>query len=134
MSDFYKKANIKVDWPGSYPNLCSGIWEIEINGVKLIDHKNLREDGSYEYGSFMREDMGTAGSYSSWYFDDDYSENWDDYYNGDDYDAWIASEKGKNILELLGGNSVILSESDLKRLYNQINAKDWRTSSCGGCI
>jgi len=133
LKEFYTKQDIDVQWTGSYPNLCSGLWEIRINGILLIDHKNT-EDGSYNYESFLRRDMGTENQYSSWYFDGDYSECWDDYYQGDAYKQWIVSEKGRNILELLGQNNVILSEADLINLYNQINSKDWRHSSCGGCI
>jgi len=39
--------------------------------------------------------MGTENQYSSWHFDDNYSECWDDYMDGYPYEQWIVSEKGK---------------------------------------
>ena len=82
----------------------------------------------------MTNDMGTAGEYSSWYFDDNYSEVFEYHYSGLEYNEWISSKSGKNILELLGNNNVQLSEADLRNLYEKISEADWRSGSCGGCI
>jgi hypothetical protein len=48
-----------VNWTGSYPNLCSGVWETTYNGESVL----LPEDK-------ISSDMDTSGTYSSWYFED----------------------------------------------------------------
>lgn len=129
--NFYKKSNIKVKWTGTYPNLCHGSWEIKINDV-LLKEKN---PDKYEYKRFLSQNMGTEGTYSRWYFDENYSVVFEDYYDSGDYkNDWYQSCKGKKMLKLLNDNGVNLSENDLKILYQKISDEDWRSSSCGGCI
>jgi hypothetical protein len=142
MADFYKKNDIEVNWTGSYPNLCSGHWIIKINSIELIDKANIpdsyeskyQREKKYKYNSFMTENMETAKEYSRWHFDENNSEVFEYYNDGLKYSDWIKSEYGNNILTLLGNNSIYLSEEDLENLYNKIKEKDWRSSSCGGCI
>lgn len=128
--DFYKKSDIEVNWTGSYPTLCSGSWEIKINGV-LLKEKNPNK---FSYNRFLSQNMGTEGTYSSWHFED-WLEVFEDYYEAGDYkNDWYQSSQGKQMLELLSDNGVNLSKNDLEILYQKISDEDWRSSSCGGCI
>lgn len=110
--------NIKVEWTGKWPCLCSGEWKLYIDGMdksELIP-ENLRQS-----------DMGTFGTYSSWYFDDDYLEQFEDYEDGMECDEWI--EHNKYWL-----NNISTEHNVQEELYYAFQASDWRHGSCGGCI
>ncbi|MCK9476551.1 MAG: hypothetical protein M0R46_11560 [Candidatus Muirbacterium halophilum] len=120
-------AKIKVEWSGSYPNLCSGEWTIRINEM-VIPIPEERIGGS----------MGTSGEYSRWYFGENYEEHTEHYYDGDDsewsnddnwlkYAIWCLSEY--HSLRFIGDLDRLYD-----RIYNEISENDWRSGSCGGCI
>lgn len=113
---------ISVDWSGSYPSLCFGEWAIIIDGIKL---------SGLESGNF-----DTRKEYGSWHF-----ENWDDVWEyevqGMDIDKWVEyvikndTNGLRSSLERHGFKDI---EQVLENLYPYINDKDWKHSSCGGCI
>jgi hypothetical protein len=108
---------VKAEWTGTYPCLCSGDWILIINGK--------------DFSNFIPEDkreahMNTHGTYDEWCFDDDWCETWESYEDGLEFDEWIKENEWvcditKNIEEQ-------------KAIYEAIQAEDWRHSSCGGCI
>jgi len=116
-------AKIKVNWSGAYPNLCSGTWTVMINEMVLP----IPEEQ-------MSSDMGTEGSYSTWSFDEDYSETFSDYYdeNDDSSMSWL----NYSLQCLAEGYSLkFVGEKDLARIISdEISEQDWRSGSCGGCI
>ena len=116
--------NIKVEWTGEYPNLCSGKWIITIENKVL----NLP-------GAIMNHAMNTYGEFLSWSFGDDYKEEWDSYSDGLEFNEWIRDNVGwiKPALESAGLIDSITID-DLHNLYNKIQALDWRHNSYGGCI
>lgn len=124
---------ISVFWTGSYPNLCSGEWQIKINGIHIQDTENLDKAGNVEYGSFLREDFGTFRTYDTWHFED-WDDVWETYEEGLGFDEWLLSDKFKKLNELFISNNFFLSRENLELLYNKINSYDWRNNSCGGCI
>ena len=114
---------IKVKWTGEYPCLCHGQWEIEINNKKIIDKENyIEKEDRYEYGHFLCEEMNTKKEYSKWHFDKNYSEEWETYEDGLEYDEWIKTEKKEKLEKILEKNNIKLTK------------EDWRHGSCGGCI
>ena len=104
---------MKVEYTGEYPNLCGGKWIIEVNGKTI----------------FMKDNMGTYGEYSSWSFDDDYSECSDVYIDGLQFNNWQNSERGKEVL-----SQFELTDKEKYELFLAIQNKDFRIGSCGGCI
>lgn len=118
----FEHAKYHVEWSGSYPNLCSGSWTIMIDQMVFP----IPEDK-------INSSMGTPGDYSLWYFDGNYSEQFDQYYsNGDDNFDWI-----KYSLECLceGYSLKINNIEDISnKIYDLISYNDWRSGSCGGCI
>jgi hypothetical protein len=115
-------SKFKVDWSGGYPNLCSGVWTISYDGNDFI----LPDDK-------MKEPMGTAKEYDSWCFSDNWSEEWDSTYFGEEAGDWIMSNiswitpnfQRLNIPETLETYGL---------LYEEIKVYDWQLGSCGGCI
>lgn len=111
--------NIEVAWTGSYPCLCSGEWKIKIDG----------QDMSHLIPEEMRcSPMNTFGSYSSWHFDEDWCEQFEDYYDGLNFKEW--KEQYSDLLFKLG----IVDDQEAQSLYSKIQDCDWRHGSCGGCI
>ena len=115
---------ITAEWTGSYPTLCFGEWIIEIDGVRIVDDT---ED------IILKGNMDTYGEYSKWCFDDDYSEAWNCYMDGLEYDKWIQSETGKELIELIKRNGFDLTDDELEELYFNLQREDFRNGSCGGC-
>ena len=129
-------GDIVVQWTGSYPNLCSGVWIFKINGQYLkteIDEHGKPNDG-YDYDHFLTKDFGTFKSFDTWHFGEDYDEIWENYEDGMDFDEWLNSDKFNKLNNLLNNNNFFLSREKLELLYNKINQYDWRNNSCGGCI
>ena len=111
--------DIKANWSGSYPNLCSGIWTIAVNGITL--------------GGLGDSHMETLGSYQSWHFED-WIEVFESYEDGMDFNEWkgnLPNNLGMS-LRLAGFNPK--DNTLLESLYDAVCSEDWRSSSCGGCI
>lgn len=71
--------------------------------------------------------MNTYGTYQSWYFDENMSEVFEDYTDGLECEEWIEANK-----EWLDGISEDISVQ--RDIFMAINAEDFRSGSCGGCI
>lgn len=108
------KDKFTVEWTGSYPNLCSGEWKITYEGKPVKLSKELAKDC-----------MNTAGTYSSWHFED-WSEVFEDYSDGLEFDEWIAANPWVS--------AITKDKPEQMELYWKIQEKDWRHGSCGGCI
>ena len=119
----------KVEWSGSYPNLCSGEWAIFYNDVKL----EIPMEGEEEYSSRRQRDMGTAGEYSRWYFDENYSEKDETYYDGAECADWIVANQ-EWVDEMFDANEIPKGFFTYHQLYKAIQENDFRSGSCGGCI
>lgn len=111
--------NIKVNWTGSYPNLCAGEWIIVIDGKQLAGLNN--------------DHMNTKGTYSSWHFEN-WDDVWTDYTDGLPFHEWkvdLPNNLGMAI-RLAGFNPK--DDQLIEQLFDAISSKDWRHNSCGGCI
>jgi hypothetical protein len=115
--------DIKVEWTGRYPNLCSGIWKISIDGNQMTLPDFIRDQA-----------METEKSYATWSFGSDWNEIWEYYEDGLPFEEWIKKNVGwiKPALDKM--KITDFTYKDLYTLYNLINEKDWRSNSCGGCI
>ena len=104
---------VVAKWTGSYPCLCSGRWELTIDGVNFTDviPPELRT-----------KPMNTFGEYQSWHF-----ENWievfESYVDGLPFECWIKENEWVNNLPC-----------NPFEVYLAFNENDWRHGSCGGCI
>lgn len=120
----------KAEWTGSYPSLCVGEWKL------YRKYEDILEDGSKDEGyddisnlipeDLRHEPMYILGVYSSWYFDSDYIEQFNDYTDGLDFEEWCKDNESWIHL--------ICDPKDYKSLYEAFNGHDWRYESCGGCI
>ena len=120
----------KAKWTGEYPSLCIGEWKL------YRKYEEILEDGSKDEGyddisnlipeNFKYEPMYTLGIYSSWYFDSDYNEQFEEYTDGLDFEEWCKDNESWIHL--------ICEPEDYKDLYEAFNENDWRYESCGGCI
>ncbi len=106
-----------VKWTGSWPCLCSGEWVILKNGMNVS--ASIPED-------LRNNEMGTAGTYSSWHFESDWSEVWEDYEDGMEEAEWIAANPWIA--------SICDNDAEKSELFHAIQCEDWRHGSCGGCI
>ena len=105
---------VKAIWTGEYPCFCHGEWKLMIDG----------EDMSHMIPDECRHSpMGTEGTYQSWYFDDDYSEQFEDYIDGYNFECWV--DHNPWVLDL---------PADALSIYLEFQANDWRHGQCGGCI
>lgn len=117
----------KVEWTGSYPNLCHGKWVVYKNGVEIDMHDcpfcEFSEIDGYEY----RYDSPayTCGTYSSWHFED-WIEVFEDYEDGLDCDSWCA--------EYADWLRTIAPENEWSYIFEEFCRSDYRPGSCGGCI
>ena len=115
---------IRVEWTGKYPNLCSGRWIITANDKQLVIPE-----------PFIKNNMGTYKWYDTWSFGEDWDEVWEQYPDGDEFETWILNNRGWIYAAF---KSVGLLEdvtyNDLHELFTQISKADWRHNSCGGCI
>lgn len=110
-------ANWDIRWTGSYPVLCSGMWEVYKDGEPI----NMRNC------PFVDCDANTFGIYQSWHFDDDWIEVFEDYEDGLLINAWIKEYRDW-LME------IDPSGNDWEVIYNGFRSQDWRRGSCGGCI
>ena len=124
---------IEVKWTGSYPNLCSGVWEITIDGMSINDNSKMQNT----YDSMLKRNMGTEGSYESWHFEN-WSEVFESYDDGLYFDDWVKSTQAVELRLMIDDNLIQkqtkMSDSDMKNLFSELQNNDWRASSCGGCI
>lgn len=105
---------IEAIWTGEYPCFCRGKWKLKIDG----------EDVSHMIPDECRHSpMGTKGTYRSWYFDDDYSEQFEDYVDGYNFECWV--DHNPWVLDL---------PADALSIYLEFQLNDWRRGQCGGCI
>lgn len=119
----------KVEWSGGYPNLCSGEWTIFYNDIKLTIP--VQDEDSYY--NRRTEDMGTAGEYSRWYFDENYSEETEYYQDGLECGDWIVDNKDW-LDEMFDEHKIPKGFFTYHQLFKAIQEQDWRSGSCGGCI
>ena len=110
-----------VNWSGSYPCLCSGVWSISYAGKSFT----IPED-------ILNESMNTYITYSTWHFED-WSEVFEDACDGLEFDAWIE-ENSKWVDENFNEFNIEKIESNYRKLYDEIQIHDFRRGSCGGCI
>ena len=76
-----EEVMVTAQWSGSYPCLCYGVWTLIVNG----------EDVSNKIPSGLRKSsMNTYGTYSRWYFNDNWIEHFEDYTDGLHLNEWIA--------------------------------------------
>ena len=108
---------VKAYWSGSYPNLCSGRWRLEVNGVDVT---------CYIPPKLRNCPMETLGEYQSWHFEN-WNEVFESYVDGLSCNEWI--EKNKYWLDIITDDIDVQTE-----IFNAINEEDWRYGSCGGCI
>lgn len=109
---------ITVHWTGRYPTLCYGEWKIIIDGICLTGI----EDSPFK----------TIGDYQSWHFEEDYSEVFEDYEDGESFSiGWLETN---GLQDSLNRHGIILTEEEQIDLYDKIQSEDWRHNSCGGCI
>ena len=105
---------IEAIWTGEYPCFCRGEWKLKIDGEN-VSHMIPDE--------CRHSPMGTKGTYRSWYFDDDYSEQFEDYVDGYNFECWV--DHNPWVLDL---------PSDALSIYLEFQRNDWRRGQCGGCI
>lgn len=123
-SDNTHTDNIKdfdVKWTGKYPSLCNGQWIIKCDNQRL----ELPEDRE-------SKPMGTLGRYQRWYFKG-WEDTWEQYIDGQDKDEWITA----NLYWLIPSFqqcSIPTIKENYENLFYQIQKRDFRSGSCGGCI
>lgn len=105
----------RAEWSGSYPCLCHGEWTLFKDDVEITIPI-----------PFQGSPANTYNVYSEWRFDDDWSEDWDDYEDGELCDDWCLANH-----DYL---SMIAPKEDWPDIFAAFQANDWRHNSCGGCI
>lgn len=120
----------KAEWTGGYPSLCVGEWKL------YHRHEEYLDDGTIDIwyddiSNLIPEDlksepMYTLGVYSSWHFDSDYIEQFEDYTDGMNFKEWC--KENESWIHL------ICKSEYYKDLYEAFQQEDWRYESCGGCI
>lgn len=111
------KTTVHAEWTGNFPNLCSGEWKLNVNGVDVSD--KIPE-------CLRNSPMNTFGTYSTWHFDDDYDEVWEDYEDGLEEIDWI--KRNNSWLSNISPDETVWSN-----IYYAFQSCDWRHLSCGGC-
>jgi hypothetical protein len=112
-------------WSGGSYSLCCGSWNININGKVLV---------SEDKHSVLNESMNVYGTYDTWEFDEDYSEEWSTYSDGLHLNDWIKSDIANRLFLLVEENGISLTRELKVKLYDSFVGEDWRHNSCGGCI
>lgn len=114
--------NFKVEWTGSYPCLCFGKW--------IVKYKEQELELPEEIAS---ESMDTYGTYNKWYFTKGWSEVFEDYEDGLQFEEWYEQNK-QWLHELFDKYSIPKDIELFEELYYEFQSEDWRHGSCGGCI
>jgi hypothetical protein len=104
---------VTAKWTGSYPCLCHGEWKLYINGQ---DYSHIIPEEK------RHSDMGTAGTYQEWWFED-WIETFGTYEDGMEYEEWMGENEW--VLDLPAAPFDV---------FLAFQAEDWRSGSCGGCI
>lgn len=107
-----------AEFTGSYPTRCMGEWKL---------HKNGKDISEFIPQKLKKEPMGTYGKYESWFFNEDYIEEFSSYYDGLKQEDWIKENK-------YWLDKISKDISDHKKIFEAINRSDFRCNSCGGCI
>lgn len=105
---------VTVKWTGDYPTLCRGKWILIIDG---IDYSHMIPE------KLLHNHMNTYGIYQEWYFDENMSEQFQDYQDGLLFEDWLF--KNPWVRDLPAPSLDI---------YLAFQNKDWRHNSCGGCV
>lgn len=116
-------------WSGAWPCLCFGEWSLFKPDGTEIDPKTIPfNDYVYEDGEWWSDPTPayTEGEYETWYFGEDYLEEWETYKDGYCCDIWI--EKNREWLES------IADPSEFEDIYKAFQENDFRNNSCGGCV
>ena len=108
----------EVEWTGGWPCLCIGEWIIRKHGVDV---------SKYIPEHLRCSSMNTTGTYSEWYFDENYLEVFEDYEDGLELPEWIVDND--NWI-----SQICDTVEEKEELFEAIQSQDWRTGSCGGCI
>jgi len=109
--------SVKAEWSGQWPSLCIGEWKLIVDGKDVSE--KIPED-------LRDRSMDTFGTYQSWHFEN-WMEVFESYEDGLLRDDWID----ENDYWL----SNITDDQHIKeQIYDAINAEDFRSNSCGGCI
>lgn len=120
----------KAEWTGSYPSLCVGEWKLYRRHEEYLDNGTIDiwyDDISNLIQEYLKlEPMDTLGVYSSWHFDSDYIEQFEDYTDGMNFKEWC--KENESWIHL------ICKSEYYKDLYEAFQQEDWRYESCGGCI
>lgn len=120
----------KAEWTGGYPSLCVGEWKLYRRHEEYLDNGTIDiwyDDISNLIPENLKyEPMDTLGVYSSWYFDSDYIEQFEDYTDGMNFKEWCKDNESWIHL--------ICKSEYYKDLYEAFQQEDWRYESCGGCI
>lgn len=103
---------------GEWPARCIGEWKLYENGKDISDF--IPEE-------LISDPMWTRGMYQEWFLDEDDIEDFRLYLDGLTQEEWI--EKNKYWLDKISKD-----EDDQKKIFDAINASDFRQGSCGGCI
>lgn len=114
--------NLKVEWTGSYPNLCGGEWIITYDNIELNVPDNIKH-----------EPMNTHGLYYEWTFDEEWDIVWTTYEEGLDKFQWIETNE-QWVRQMFEEKDIKVTDELLSELYDMISIEDWRYGSCGGCL
>ena len=119
-SELFSGDDVKVEaeWTGSFPCRCHGEWKLIINGIDVSEKipEQLRNSP-----------METYGEYYTWHFADDWTEEWESYTDGLHCFQWTI-ENREWLMQ-------ISEDADVHRkIFEAVQAEDWRHGECGGCI
>ena len=102
-------------WSAQGHTLCLGHWQITFQGLPVILPSARAEN-----------DMGTRANFSYFYPDDD------DFIEGQALAGWVDSNIDW-LADVFEQHKIPLNEQHITWFYQEVNAADWRCSSCGGC-
>ena len=111
----YKMTKWTAEWTGRYPCVCSGEWKLFKNGEPV-----------QIFPPFHDTCAGTFGTYDRWSFNEDWSEEWEQYEDGLFCEDWCAYYS-----EWL---ETIAPKEEWEAIFDAFQQEDWRHGCCGGCI
>lgn len=111
-----KSNPFKAKWSSDGHTLCLGHWQINYLDLPVVLPQKQAEN-----------DMGTHGNFSYFYPDDDA------YIEGIPFELWIE-ENADWLIDVFELHNIPLEPEYFEWFYNAVNEKDWRCSSCGGCM